>query len=536
MESENRLMNVAALVEASDVAIIGKSLENRIIAWNRGAERIYGYTAAEAIGKPIFLLVPADHLREPGEIIRRIGQGESVENFETVRLAKDGRLLDVSLMVTPARDSTGAITGALLISRDITEQKQARRELQQLQIAGEKRSLVLETANKVALDILASRTGMEALRHIAEAARTLSDARYAALGVARPDGQGLMEFVTTGLSPAEEAVIGPRPTGSGLLGLLLKRANPMHLNDLGLHPASVGFPPNHPPMQSFLGVPIRRGETVLGSLYLTNKEGGGAFTEADAAAVEALSSYAAVAIHNLHFLARQRALVSGLIAAQEEERRAVAYDLHDGLTQYVMASHAHFESYRRAYKKDNRERAERELEQGLRYLKEAVVESRRLVNGLRSLALEDLGLAGALEQLVSEEKARAGWEEASFLHTIAGKRYHKTLETTVFRVVQEALNNARKHAQTDRVCIVLLENWDPSINGAKLTLEVRDWGRGFVPEEKAGDYAHLGLHSMVERVSLVGGTYLLQSAPGEGTTVQAAFPILEPAQEQGQGN
>src|SRR5207248_1955468 len=157
---------------------------------------------------------------------------------------------------------------------------------------------------------------------------------------------------------------------------------PLRVDDLGQHPESVGFPPNHPPMRSFLGVPIRRGETVLGSLYLTDKEGGGAFTEADEAAVQALGAYAAVAIHNLQLLGRQRALVSGLIAAQEEERRAIAYDLHDGLTQYVMASHAHLESFKRAYETGNRERAEREMDQGLRYLKEAVVESRRLVNGL----------------------------------------------------------------------------------------------------------------------------------------------------------
>ena len=396
----------------------------------------------------------------------------------------------------------------------------------------ENRALVLETANRVALDILASRTGVEALRHIAEAARTLSHARYAALGVARPNGQGLIEFVTTGLTPAEEAVIGPRPIGAGLLGLLLKRIEPLRVDDLSRHPESIGFPPNHPPMRSFLGVPIRRGNMVLGSLYLTDKEGGGAFTEADEAAVQALGSYAAVAIHNLQQIGRQRALVSGLITAQEEERRAVAYDLHDGLTQYVMASHAHLETFKRAYDTGNRERAEREMEQGLRYLKEAVIESRRLVNGLRTLALDDLGLAVALEQLTVEEKFRAGWAEAEFLNNITGKRYHNALETTVYRVAQEALNNIRKHAQADRMRVVLLHSENLATHAAQLTLEVQDWGRGFVPEEKAGDYAHLGLHGMIERVHLMGGEYTLQSAPGEGTTVRAVFPALEPQPEE----
>jgi signal transduction histidine kinase len=401
-------------------------------------------------------------------------------------------------------------------------------ELQRLQQHAAERLLVLETANRVALDILASRTGVEALRHIAAAARTLSHARYAALGVANPNGDGLTEFVTTGLTPEQEASIGPRPQGRGILGLLLTRTEPLRIDVLFAHPDSAGFPPDHPPMGSFLGVPIRRGETVLGSLYLTNKEGGGSFTEADEVAVQALGAHAAVAIHNLHLLARQRALVSGLIAAQEEERRAVAYDLHDGLTQFVMASHAHLEAFRRAQETGKPEKAARELDHGLRYLKDAVVESRRLVNGLRSLALDDLGLAGALEQLLLEEKARAGWQEAYLLHNITGRRYLKALETTIYRVAQEALTNARKHARTARVRLLLLADQEEGSGCRQLTLEVRDWGVGFVPEQHTGDYAHVGLHSMIERVSLIGGLPQLESEPGQGTVLRAVFPALEP--------
>jgi signal transduction histidine kinase len=392
------------------------------------------------------------------------------------------------------------------------------------------RTLVLEMVNRVALDILSSRTGVEALHHIVETARTLANARYAALGVARADGQGIVEFVTTGLTPEEETTIGPRPKGVGILGLLLERAEPLRMDTLADHPRSAGFPPGHPPMDSFLGVPIRRGETVMGSLYLTNKEGGVPFTIADEIAVQALSAYAAVAIHNLRLLARQRALVSGLIAAQEEERRAVAYDLHDGLTQYVMASHAHLEAFQRAQSAGKTERAAQELDQGLRYLKEAVVESRRMVNGLRSLALDDLGLAGALEQLVAEEKARAGWEEIEFLHNVAGERYHKTLETTIYRVAQEALTNVRKHAQTDRARLSLIFD-APTLAQPQLILEARDWGRGFVPSQMEHSEKQVGLQGMAERTHLLNGTFTVQSGHGEGTTVRATFAPLPPEDE-----
>jgi signal transduction histidine kinase len=280
-------------------------------------------------------------------------------------------------------------------------------------------------------------------------------------------------------------------------------------------------------MKSFLGVPIRRGDTVMGSLYLTDKQGALNFTEADETAVQALGAHAAVAIHNLQMLSRQRALVSGLIAAQEEERRAVAYDLHDGLTQFVMAAHAHIESFRRAHEAGREEKAQRELGKGMSYLKEAVIESRRLVNGLRTLALDDLGLAGALEQLVADEKTRAGWDDADLIHNVAGRRFDKTLETAAYRVAQEALTNARKHAGAHRVRLILLVGADGGQE--RLTLEVRDWGRGFIPEQQESGPAHVGLQSMVERVRLLEGDYELVSAPGAGTLVRAVFPVLEPA-------
>ena len=521
-----------AFSEASDDAIIGKTRDNIIQAWNSAAERMYGYTAEEVLGKSLSLIVPEDRKDELIEISYQLRRAAPVEHLETVRVAKNGRRIHVSLIVWPTQDATGRFIGAFSIARDITDRKQAEQDLQQLRENAAERSLVSETANRVALDILASNTGTEALRHIAEAARTLAHARYAALGVARPDGAGLMEFITTGLTPAEEAAIGPRPGGKGVLGLLLQRIDPLRIDVLANHPRSAGFPPNHPPMDSFLGVPIRRGDTVLGSIYLTNKEGGRPFTAADEVAVQAISAHAAVAIHNLNLLSRQRALISGLIAAQEEERRTVAYDLHDGLTQYVMASYAHLEAFRRAHEAGKEERANRELDHGLRYLKEAVVESRRLVNGLRSLALDDLGLAGALEQLVTEEKARAGWEDAEFLHNVIGRRYHKDLETTAYRVAQEALTNARKHAQASHVRLTLLAQTPDSSTASQLVLEIQDWGRGFIPEHRADDYGHVGLHSMYERVILVGGQYLLKSAPGEGTTVRAVFPVLGPADRE----
>jgi PAS domain S-box-containing protein len=115
---------LAAVVDCSDDAIISKDLNGIINGWNRGAEKIFGYLAAEAVGKPMLMLFPPDCENEESEILRRIGRGESVEHFETVRVRKDGRRIDVSATISPIKDSSGAIVGASKIARDITGRKQ----------------------------------------------------------------------------------------------------------------------------------------------------------------------------------------------------------------------------------------------------------------------------------------------------------------------------------------------------------------------------------------------------------------------------
>ena len=124
---------LAAIVESSDDAIIGNTLEGIITSWNRGAERMYGYTAEEAIGRPISMLVPADKPDEVPEILKRIERGEKVENYETRRPTKDGRMLDVSLTISPISGSEGNIVGASTIARDITERKRAQEKLRELE-------------------------------------------------------------------------------------------------------------------------------------------------------------------------------------------------------------------------------------------------------------------------------------------------------------------------------------------------------------------------------------------------------------------
>lgn len=116
----------AAIIESSDDAILSKDLAGVILSWNHGAERLFGYSADEAIGRPVTLIIPQDRLDEEPSILDRIRRGEAVEHFETIRQRKDGTLVDISLTVSPIRDSQGRIVGASKIARDITELKRAR--------------------------------------------------------------------------------------------------------------------------------------------------------------------------------------------------------------------------------------------------------------------------------------------------------------------------------------------------------------------------------------------------------------------------
>ena len=155
------------------------------------------------------------------------------------------------------------------------------------------------------------------LRRITEAATTLVDARYGALGVIGDEGERLVQFITVGVSDEEIEAIGHWPHGHGILGLLIREPHPIRLPDLGEHPDSYGFPPNHPPMRGFLGVPIRVRDEVFGNLYLTEKADGGEFEDEDEVVVTALATAAGVAIENARLYQETRRRERWLEASQE---------------------------------------------------------------------------------------------------------------------------------------------------------------------------------------------------------------------------
>ncbi|MEP6757481.1 MAG: sensor histidine kinase [Chthonomonadales bacterium] len=371
-------------------------------------------------------------------------------------------------------------------------------------------------AGRRALYILNNASGIDAISGLVELVRDICCAKHATFGILRGDSHDIVRLIESGerYMFSDDAAI--RTTSETMIQKCIGREHFFY------EPKSASEV-NGP--ESCAAILIRRdgrpqGILVFEQLPVIEDE-----TNRLLEVVQSLSGFLSLAVHNLQMMSQQRRLVRAVMAAQEEERRRIAYDLHDGVAQYVLASHAHMQSFKYANESGNTTGASVELEHGLNCLKKAIVESRRLINGQRSLALDDIGLGGALQQLLNDEKGRSGWDEAILIDNTTVKDFDRVLATTVFRIAQEALTNIRKHANTTRVRVMLLESDDAQVGGKSIVLEVRDWGRGFRPENVTLSNDHVGLQSMQERVGLLGGNLAINSVDGEGTSVRAILPL-----------
>jgi PAS domain S-box-containing protein len=219
---------------------------------------------------------------------------------------------------------------------------------------------------------------------------------------------------------------------------------------------------------------------------------------------------------------RLEGLVGRLLLAQEDERRRIAYDIHDGLAQVAAAAQQHLEAFT-AYCRPRSPRARHELEQALELSCRTVREGRRVIAGLRPTVLDDFGLVQAL-RLEVEALIGDGWA-VSYHDGMGPDRLTPIVETALFRVGQEALRNVRKHAGVTRVHVSL------SRRGTSVRLAVQDWGRGFMPAAVVANSPseRVGLAGMQERIALLGGRCLITSRPGAGTRIRVDVPVTAEA-------
>jgi signal transduction histidine kinase len=368
----------------------------------------------------------------------------------------------------------------------------------------------LEAVSDAMLAIAAERSVERVLRRLVHAARELAGARYAALGV--PDGEGnFAQFVTAGMTDEEVAAMGPLPRTHGLLGAMLESEEPFRTDDVRRDPRFRGWwPRGHPQMASFLGVPIASRSRVLGAFYLTDKEGAPEFTDDDERLIVMLAAHAAIAIDNARLYERAREL------SVIEERNRLARDLHDSVVQKLFGISLTARSAGTLLDRaDDGARAEVERLQLL--AEEAIGELRSLVFQLRPAAIETEGLAAALAKHV-DVLARVHRLAIALEHE-GEPRLRPGVDEEVFRIAQEALHNALRHAGARAVRVRLEER------PGEVVLSVADDGRGFDPDAPALRSRSLGLTSMEERAAALGGTLRIASARGAGTTVDLELPL-----------
>lgn len=210
-------------------------------------------------------------------------------------------------------------------------------------------------------------------------------------------------------------------------------------------------------------------------------------------------------------------LMEKVVVAQDDERRRVAYDLHDGVAQLIVSAKQHLDTCADLWPVAA-DRATHELGLAVERLEQAIVETRRVLLALRPAAIDDGGLAGAARRSLEQAAQEAGWS-IGFAENLGGARLPAAVETAAFRILQEALTNARKHARAARVEVELRRE------AGWLVLDVRDSGNGFAAGAEAAPPRGLGLVSMSERAWMLGGSCTVSGEPAGGTRVCARLPL-----------
>ena len=486
---------VSAIVASSDDAILSKDLDGVITSWNRGAERIFGYSAEEMIGSSILKIIPPDRHPEETAILSKLRRGERVDHYETVRCRKDGGLVDISITVSPLRDIAGNIIGASKIARDISEQKRAKTALHESE---ERWRVTLESIGDA---VIATDASAVVAFVNAVAARTLG--RSAQDIVGRP----LTEVFKIVNEETRESIESPvdRVIREGrVIGL----AN----HTVVLRPDGTEVPIDDS------AAPIRDREDRLIGVVLVFRD----ISERKRSEIQLQRWNAELEIRVRERTAelvnsqeRLRALATQLNLTEQRERRRLAGDLHDYLAQLLALTRIKLgQALQRTPDQLPEGRASLTEIDGL--LQESLQYARTLMAQLSPSVLQDLGLIPALYWL-AEQMSQQGLKVDVDVLTEEIPSFDEHQSDLLFQAIRELLANVVKHAGVSSASVTIKKQ-----DRDTWLLTVADCGAGFdinaVHYQPSGE--HFGLFSIQERMEAMSGWCRIESAVGKGTTVE----------------
>jgi PAS domain S-box-containing protein len=463
----------AAVVESSEDAIFSKNLDGVIVSWNAGAERIFGYTEAEAVGQPVTILIPPESRAEENKILEKVKSGGRLEHYETIRVTKAGRKVNVSLTSSPIRDSSEKIVGFSQIAQNITERRRAEQILHETNQALERQKGVLEAREEL-LRIFVKNV---------------------------PAGVAMLDREMRYLQVSDRFCADYSVDSSQVLG----RSHYELFPDL-------------PDRWKEIHRRALEGETLRAEEDRWDREGGTAWVRWEVRpwrSADGLTGGILIFAEDITRGKQMEEALSGmsrkLIESQEQERTRIGRELHDDINQRLALLAIGLEQLQNNPLK---------VRSHLQELREEAIANSSAVQGLshelHSSKLEYLGVVAGMESWCKEFGEQQKMQ-IDFGSDVSGPLPFE-IGLALFRVLQEALHNAVKHSGVKRVEVQVAEQ--PN----KVRLLVRDSGRGFDMEAvKRG--SGLGLLSMQERVRLVNGAISFESKPRGGTTIRVRVPF-----------